>query len=650
MLKILTSLPLQKDKQANRDTGIYKSDHAPKVPLSLLLLSQTHASVVQYTNTTTNRRQRGTGMSKRLGLIIGLNHYQDAQFQPLQFAENDAKAFAQWLVNTQGGKWSPADVQLVQGTHATKELVEPLIAQLCLQNAEPDDLILIYFAGHAFVDERTGEGYLALANTSYENSASGLHLFSFAQQVLARSRASQIVLILDCSQMGRAWSMQRSSPYDSSPLLGSKLLNALPQLPNRLFLCSCRSNERSPETGERGLGLFAHRLIVGLCGPAIDPGTGTYTLPQLYSYLLGVLGDQQRPQVFGQGQLPFVLAGEAPSQQVPSLVMAAQPTQAMPMAQATTMSTPPTDSGIYTPPPMRSPQTSDLRTTSQEQQRQQQSQYFLQQAQQQTQAQLFGEALNFIEQALQAMPQNTAALTLKGQLLGMMGRMAEASTTIEQLLSIEPQNPLAWSMRAVVLNNIGQFQIAKEAIERSLELDPNNPESYAIRTNIMEGMAVAQSQQRAPGASSRNIADPQKRFAGFFLSILVQAVAFLAGIAGMGIMILKPTLTPLLGLGLASLGLALVSVWATRGSFRYGPVYLLPTLLLSLLAGGLVGALYKLGYTRILLTIQTHPNLLIPIISLAAWLALAAALPLPLALVGMISGMVARGRTRASLS
>src|SRR5579859_3927612 len=136
-------------------------------------------------------------MAKRLGLIIGVNQYQDSTFRPLQYAENDARALAQWLVNTQGGKWSPSDVQVVQGVHATRELCESLIIQSCLNIAEPGDLVVIYFAGHAFVDERSGEGHLALANTRYQDATTGLNLLSFAQHILTRSRASQILLVLD---------------------------------------------------------------------------------------------------------------------------------------------------------------------------------------------------------------------------------------------------------------------------------------------------------------------------------------------------------------------------------------------------------------------------------------------------------------------
>src|SRR6266568_8518631 len=113
---------------------------------------------------------RGEQMSRRLGLVIGVNQYQDPTFQPLTFAETDARALAQWLVNDKGGKWSPSDVQLLQGPQATRESIETLITQTCLQMAAPEDMVLLYFAGHAFLDERNGDGYLALSNTRYQDT------------------------------------------------------------------------------------------------------------------------------------------------------------------------------------------------------------------------------------------------------------------------------------------------------------------------------------------------------------------------------------------------------------------------------------------------------------------------------------------------
>src|SRR5437764_1026139 len=96
-------------------------------------------------------------VGKRLGLIIGINQYQDTTFRPLQYAQNDARALAQWLVNSRGGNWNPSNVQLLLGEQATSELAETLIDQSCLNIAGHDDLVFIYFAGHSFLDEMNGE-------------------------------------------------------------------------------------------------------------------------------------------------------------------------------------------------------------------------------------------------------------------------------------------------------------------------------------------------------------------------------------------------------------------------------------------------------------------------------------------------------------
>src|SRR5205814_9065131 len=84
---------------------------------------------------------RGERMSRRLGLVIGINQYQDPTFQPLAYAENNARALAGWLANEKGGRWSPSDIQLVQGDQVTRESAETLISQLFLQKAEPGDLV-----------------------------------------------------------------------------------------------------------------------------------------------------------------------------------------------------------------------------------------------------------------------------------------------------------------------------------------------------------------------------------------------------------------------------------------------------------------------------------------------------------------------------
>ena len=583
-------------------------------------------------------------MGRRLGIIVGANSYLDSAFKPLQYAENDARALAQWLVNTKGGNWAPSDVQHVQGAYATRELVESLITQTCMHVAGPSDLVFVYFAGHAFLDETTGQGYLALANTHYQQPSTGLHLPSLAQQCMGSSRASHIVFILDCFQTGQAWSMQRSSPYDSKPLLGPTILNALQQVGNRLICCSCRGNELAPESGVKNLGSLAYQMIVGLCGPGIDPTSKQITLQRLHAYLYNSLGEQQRPQLFGQEHTPLVLVGDMPTlispQQSGPLSPAFSPgvSEAQPAQSVSTGSLATKASRYATATAQVSPANSGKLPEAE-----QQCSMLLNQARHLIQMQKPGEAFNCIEKVLQIDPTNTAALILKGQLLGTFNRYEEALYVVELVLQFDPQNALVWSMRAALLTNTGQNQAALQAIERSLELDPNNPETYAIKTSIMDHIATLQSQ-----GNSQRLTITNKRGGprSFFIGAGIQFLGLATGVVGAALPILQPKLPIAAALVLQSLGLALLCVNAARGSYLHGFARLLFTLFTSALTAvilgvvAILGGINKIGTGRIYLIVKGNPTLLVPLLFLGLWLALAAALPLLLALGGFIGGLV----------
>jgi Flp pilus assembly protein TadD len=600
-------------------------------------------------------------MSRHLGLIIGVNHYQDSTFRPLQCAENDARALAQWLVNTRGGKWSPPDVQLVQGQHATKELIESLITQICLNKAEAGDVILLYFAGHAFIDERTGEGYLALTNSRYQDTNTCLSLPSFTQHVLARSSAAQILCIVDCFQTGQVWNMRRTSSFDSKPLLGSTVLNMLQTQPNRLLMTSCRGNDYAPEVGEHGLGLLMHRMIIGLTGPAIDQASGQVSLTNLHAYLFNTLGEQQRPQLYGQPQVPFVLVGELPpepptgSGTFPNPLAAGVPPT--PMFHPNMPGTPGSGAqfqpgstvasiSTLTPGPGTIPQSPAPMGNIQ----QQQKEALLSQAQQLIQASNFGEAFNLIEQVLHAAPQDKDALILKGQLLGTAGRYNEARGVVDQLLQVDPNNAIGWSMRAVVLSNQGHYKPALEAIERSLELDAQNPETYAIKNNIMGSMAIAESQagktkvpeKYAKTSTEEDLPSKGKAIAtGLGLHIL----GIILGLAGFGL--LSVTAVPgVIGLVVASLGLGILIVNATRSAYRSGAFFIVLTLITTIVVGAAFFTTYKYGLTALVKQLNTHPSMLKSFMFLCIWLLAAGIIPLLGSIGGTIAGITKRRRIK----
>lgn len=603
----------------------------------------------------------GIRMGRRLGLVVGVNHYQDTTFQSLQFAENDARAFAQWLVNAKGGKWAPADVQYVYGANATKELVESLVLQLCLSVAQPGDLVLVYIASHTFLDERSGDGYLALADTFYANPRTALHLFSLAQQTMTRSSAANIVFILDSFQTGQGWSVLRTSPFDIQPLLGPALLHGIQQLHDRVLLCSCRGNEFSTEKGERGLGLLMYYMVVGLSRIAADSVTGNVTLQTLYTYLFNNVGIQQRPQVFGQAPTPIVLVGEMLIRHQVAFTFPSSDAQPVAVYAGSVPQTPQSPalqqvSHNATATAQLSSSYQQQRSTSGylssweiEQHRQKQSALLLDQAWHQFQIQNTEDALRLTDQALQIDPGNSSGLTLKGQILGTMSRFPEALVVVEQLRQKEPNNALAWSMGAVLLTNMGRHQEALAAIERSLELDASNPESYVIKTNIMSSVAIAQNRDKT--LPKNELITLEKRRGGprsFFVGVGLQFLGLLLGIAGGVLPLLRPTLPLWLSFLLESLGLAILCVNAVQSSYRHGFLRVLVTLFFSLIPSAILGISlgYRPVYRKLFFELQAHTEFLLPLLFLGLWLAVAAVVPVILAFVGFISGLVTGVRRR----
>jgi Flp pilus assembly protein TadD len=589
-------------------------------------------------------------------LIIGINHYQDSMLHPLQFAENDAKALAQWLVNSKGGKWSPPDVQLVQGRHATHKLIESLITQLCTKAAEPGDMVLIYFAGHAFLDEKTGDGYLALANTCYQDATSGLSLRALVHNIFPQSRATQILCILDVFQTGQLWNMRRSSPFDTKPLLGLPITNMLQHQQNRLFFCSCRGNNSAPETGEHNIGTFAHSLIVGLCGPASEANTGNTTLPKLHAYLLNALREQHRPQLFGQQQPPLILIrGESSSLPASPQATNSQTGPTVPQPSPTLTfqktgsllkpKTPPQAAVATQAPPSPSPgpiTSGRIFAPAVGKHRQQQCKALLAQAQQLLLGQNYGTAFEIVEKVLQMQPNDTSALILKGQLLGTAGRSQEALTVIEQILQIDSNNAMVWSMRAVILSNMGQHQQALTAIERSLALNPQS-ETYTIKATIMTNLAGEQGKNSSSPYTISQTQQVRENPRAFFIGVGLHLLGSISGLAGVGLLIFSHLPSPI-GLLVASLGLAVLSISAARGAFYYGFSRLILTLSTCLLMGAIFGVAYKFGLTSIMSRLSTDktPTRLLQFLFFAIWMIVAATMPLVLAIGGFVSGLIVR--------
>lgn len=131
-------------------------------------------------------------MSKRLALLIGHSSYQDDRLTIPHTGSGDVTTLAETLRDRQHGRFDNVHVLLDK----TAVDVQLGIAAFLEQPLAPDDLILLYFAGHCLLDKRAV--YLAAADTFTETYLDATTIDAdFIRRRLAYCPAQKVV-VLDC--------------------------------------------------------------------------------------------------------------------------------------------------------------------------------------------------------------------------------------------------------------------------------------------------------------------------------------------------------------------------------------------------------------------------------------------------------------------
>ncbi|HYT36919.1 MAG TPA: hypothetical protein VEL49_07015, partial [Ktedonobacteraceae bacterium] len=152
-------------------------------------------------------------------------------------------------------------------------------------------------------------------------------------------------------------------------------------------------------------------------------------------------------------------------------------------------------------------------------------------------------------------------------------------------------------------------------------------------------------EQDARSRTASISASKQGGVKSFLIGALIQISALFVGATGASILIIRPHLPIIIAFLLESVALAILCVNAARGAYLYGAKRLLLTFVISLLALGILGGLYRFGYSWFVNKVIAFPPLIVPVLFLGLWLAAAAVLPLLVALGGLI-GRITIGRRR----
>jgi len=140
---------------------------------------------------------------RRWAVVIGVSRYGDTRISRLQFADRDAEAIRDFLVDPKGGAIPPENVVYLTNEEATFLKIRSALFDF-LTKPGPDDLVIVYFAGHGTNDfkKRPDNYYLLGYDTDLENLGSTAVPMWDLQAAFERTLQANVVTLVDACHSG----------------------------------------------------------------------------------------------------------------------------------------------------------------------------------------------------------------------------------------------------------------------------------------------------------------------------------------------------------------------------------------------------------------------------------------------------------------
>lgn len=141
----------------------------------------------------------------KYALVMGAGRYQNPMIKPLEFAANDARAFAQFLIRE--ANFPPQNVHLFTEEQATRANIKRAMDQIKTK-AGPDDLVVVFFSSHGTPPDKFGGVHVVTYDTVveprhrvWETAISDEMIKDFVQSVQSR----RFIMITDACYSNGAY-------------------------------------------------------------------------------------------------------------------------------------------------------------------------------------------------------------------------------------------------------------------------------------------------------------------------------------------------------------------------------------------------------------------------------------------------------------
>lgn len=243
---------------------------------------------------------------KTWAVIVGISNYE--KIDGLNYADKDAEAFYDYLVNVDGGpKLNASQIKLLLNENASALDIYGALDWL-KESVNENDRVIFYFSGHGDIEKQTlhQNGFLLAYNcpkAAYMTSGAINidYLQDYLEKYINVNKARDVILIADACRSGKLAGGSEGVRL-SMQALGENRNSHI------IKILSAQDNELSFESNQwgAGMGVFSYYLIKGLEGLANRNNDNKITTAELAAYLPHAVaeatGNVQNPRIDGDPQ------------------------------------------------------------------------------------------------------------------------------------------------------------------------------------------------------------------------------------------------------------------------------------------------------------------------------------------------------------
>lgn len=212
-----------------------------------------------------------------VALVIGNEDYSTYQTGlnkevNVDFAENDARVFYDYLIKTLGAEKEKVDLRINATLTQMKQGLSKLQKLIEVSNGEAE--VFFYYSGHGLPDESTKEGYLIPVDVSGADVTNGIKIDDIYAK-LTEAPVARVTVLLDACFSGGA---------RNQGLVALKGVKVTPKGAtldgNIVVLTSSSGQESSAVYREKGHGYFTYYLL-----KALQDSKGDITYKKMFDYV-----------------------------------------------------------------------------------------------------------------------------------------------------------------------------------------------------------------------------------------------------------------------------------------------------------------------------------------------------------------------------